>query len=756
MARAPLRRVLLLGAASTAWFAAAFLAQAGEGEPDSTGRATRHTALVELGRRLFFDPEVSRTGTRACAACHDPAHGFSDPARVSRDELGRTRRHSQTLLDGAHNPDAHWDGEFASIEDLVRARIGPLSGRRGSLGHGSGAIEALVGERAGSEGDGVADVPAGPGGTGGSGGSDSDAEDQDGGGGDDDGETGGGGGGGGGSYSAPAQAEDAGSDGASGSGSPTPSTPGSGPGGAAPGGPSDPGAKAPATPAAPAPAAPAPGTAAGGERPAAPEADPAASAEGARPDPAPAEVGTEGEAADAEEGEDAKGEDAEDERERSAKRTPAERRAHAARLRRELQRLVPVGRRLEEGGRYAEAFEAAFGSRAVSTERIARAIAAWCRSIQATPAPVDRFLAGDPTALSASARRGLDLFRGKAGCAGCHHLEGARPSFTDYAYHNTGVSWAALRPEERGRAGVPHSRRGGRDGLEFAPALEEGRAAVSTRAADLRAFKTPTLRDVALRPPYMHDGSLNTLEAVVRYYAHGGGGDPLQSARVRRLDLSDADVADLVAFLGALTGAERPGLPARPLAARALETALRFVDADGRPLAGLRVGLWPASDPVSRHADSAVREEVHHTDADGWIRFAPPARIHTRLALPGGLEPVGGALIPDTCRKARIVLPVRGRVSLALVLPAGRKPPAHLDARHTEAFVLPGHPVPRTRLERTHWLDAGGVRVARFEGWRRADVPPHAVVRIPGAGQPPIPVVLDPRAAPAIDLTRGR
>ena len=87
--------------------------------------------LVELGRRLFFDPVVSRSGARACASCHDPAHGFSDPAQFSDDDVGRTVRHSQTLLDSHLNPSAHWDGEFSSIEALVSARVGLTASERG-------------------------------------------------------------------------------------------------------------------------------------------------------------------------------------------------------------------------------------------------------------------------------------------------------------------------------------------------------------------------------------------------------------------------------------------------------------------------------------------------------------------------------------------------------------------------------------------------------------------------------------------------
>jgi hypothetical protein len=95
------------------------------------GARTTEEARIELGRRLFFDPLASRSGARACSSCHDPEHGYSDPGARSEDDVARTGRHSQTLLDGHRNPTAHWDGEFDSIEELVTARLGTFSGVRG-------------------------------------------------------------------------------------------------------------------------------------------------------------------------------------------------------------------------------------------------------------------------------------------------------------------------------------------------------------------------------------------------------------------------------------------------------------------------------------------------------------------------------------------------------------------------------------------------------------------------------------------------
>jgi cytochrome c peroxidase len=108
----------------------------------------------------------------------------------------------------------------------------------------------------------------------------------------------------------------------------------------------------------------------------------------------------------------------------------------------------------------------------------------------------------DATALSDAARAGLQIFRGRGTCARCH----IGPSFTDEQFHNTGVAWAPA---------ISNSRTEGRF-------LDDGRAVVTGRPRDRGAFKTPTLREVARTAPYMHDGSLASLEDVVNFYSSGG------------------------------------------------------------------------------------------------------------------------------------------------------------------------------------------------------------------------------------------
>jgi cytochrome c peroxidase len=189
---------------------------------------------------------------------------------------------------------------------------------------------------------------------------------------------------------------------------------------------------------------------------------------------------------------------------------------------------------------YQAQFAKVFGT-GVTAENVAKAIAAFERTIVSGNAPYDRFTAGDTSAMSAAAARGFALFSGKARCVVCHN----GPNFTDERYHNLGVGMDAASPDL-------------------------GRYTVTKDDADRGAFKTPTLRDVARRPPYMHDGSLDSLAQVVAFYDRGGIANPSRSAPITPLGLTPAERADLVAFLEALTGEidaatlRHPSLPPAP------------------------------------------------------------------------------------------------------------------------------------------------------------------------------------------------
>jgi cytochrome c peroxidase len=183
---------------------------------------------------------------------------------------------------------------------------------------------------------------------------------------------------------------------------------------------------------------------------------------------------------------------------------------------------------------YQAQFRKVFGTE-LNPDGVAKAIAAYERAILSGNSPYDRFRAGDAAALSPAARRGLSLFEGKARCASCH----AGFNFTDEGYHNLGVGMD--RPE---------------------PDL--GRYTVTKRDVNRGSFKTPTLRDVARRPPYMHDGSVKSLADVVALYNRGGVPNPWLAPEIKPLQLTAAEESDLVAFLQALTGVVAPEIALPP------------------------------------------------------------------------------------------------------------------------------------------------------------------------------------------------
>ncbi|MEX0718746.1 MAG: cytochrome c peroxidase [Planctomycetaceae bacterium] len=173
---------------------------------------------------------------------------------------------------------------------------------------------------------------------------------------------------------------------------------------------------------------------------------------------------------------------------------------------------------------YRDQFQKVFGTD-VTAENLGKAIAAYERTILSGDAPYDRFKAGDETALSEQAQRGMKLFFGKARCSACH----VAPNFTDRAFHNIGVGIDAERLASK----------------EF----DHGRQAISKLGGDTGSFKTPTLREIARTAPYMHDGSHATLEEVVDYYDKGGFPNPWIDEEIAPLKLTAEERADLVTFL---------------------------------------------------------------------------------------------------------------------------------------------------------------------------------------------------------------
>jgi len=177
--------------------------------------------------------------------------------------------------------------------------------------------------------------------------------------------------------------------------------------------------------------------------------------------------------------------------------------------------------RLKADDDYTKRFKSAFDD-GVTSANLARALAGFERALLRGDSPVDRFRAkSDHDALTPTQRHGLWLYESKGQCWKCH----SGPNFSDEGFHNTGVSW-------------------GRTDL--------GRYQVTKKETDRGRYKTPTLRGVDLRAPYMHDGSLPTLEAVVEFYSRGGGHNPNLDPGIKPLNLSPDEQQALVAFLKSL------------------------------------------------------------------------------------------------------------------------------------------------------------------------------------------------------------
>jgi cytochrome c peroxidase len=162
---------------------------------------------------------------------------------------------------------------------------------------------------------------------------------------------------------------------------------------------------------------------------------------------------------------------------------------------------------------------------AMEPKDVAAALASYVRTIRSGESRFDRYSAGDSSALTKTEIAGLNLFRGKANCVACH----VGPNFTDEQFHNTGIPG------------------------------DEGRFKITGNPDHRGAFKTPTLREIARSAPYMHDGSIPTLEAVIDHYSEGGRANPQLDPEIRPLRLTDAEKSALVAFLRTLSGQIREG-----------------------------------------------------------------------------------------------------------------------------------------------------------------------------------------------------
>lgn len=211
---------------------------------------------------------------------------------------------------------------------------------------------------------------------------------------------------------------------------------------------------------------------------------------------------------------------------------------------------------------YAPGFEAAFGA-PPSLDRVGQALASYQRSVTLGNSAFDRWYFGqDEAAFSDAQRRGFEIFTGRGECSSCH-LIGARDAlFTDMGFHDTGYG----QMREHARQNPPDTAR-----LQIAPGLYQevdfsmiasvlkpqeadlGRYEVTEMPEDRWKFRTPTLRNIAVTRPYMHDGALHSLAEVIAFYNEGGPATAGQDPRIRPLGLSAGEMADLEAFLEGLT-----------------------------------------------------------------------------------------------------------------------------------------------------------------------------------------------------------
>jgi cytochrome c peroxidase len=196
--------------------------------------------------------------------------------------------------------------------------------------------------------------------------------------------------------------------------------------------------------------------------------------------------------------------------------------------------VIQAIQRLQAHKEYPAQFQAAFPD-GVTSANLAKALASFERVLVVGNSRVDQFRAGDLRALNDKERHGFWLYESRGRCWRCH----GGPNFTDEGFHNTGVSWAKT-------------------------PLDLGRYEHTMKEADRGKFKTPTLRGLLTTAPYMHDGSMATLPELVEFYNQGGRKNPYLDSALGPLDLSKEEVADLVAFLKALSdplaiGTNQPG-----------------------------------------------------------------------------------------------------------------------------------------------------------------------------------------------------
>jgi len=216
---------------------------------------------------------------------------------------------------------------------------------------------------------------------------------------------------------------------------------------------------------------------------------------------------------------------------------------------------------------YKGLFQKAF-DKGPSMETVGNAIASYERTLNSAASPFDRWYYGkDKKALDAQAQQGFTLFTGKARCSECHTVTSKFALFTDNVFHNTGIGYSGAMQgaSDKRRVQIAPGQFVELDREVVASVSETksndlGRYEVTQNPEDRWKYKTPSLRNISLTAPYMHDGSLQTLEEVVQFYNRGGQANENLDPVIKPLQLSRDEVSALVAFLNSLTGSNVPDL----------------------------------------------------------------------------------------------------------------------------------------------------------------------------------------------------
>jgi cytochrome c peroxidase len=241
-------------------------------------------------------------------------------------------------------------------------------------------------------------------------------------------------------------------------------------------------------------------------------------------------------------------------------------------------------------GNYANLFDEAFGKNSLNMETVGEAIAEYERTLLSGNSRFDRWkYGGQPDALTPQEQKGFALFTGKAGCSSCHLVGETSALFSDMKFHATGVGYKAsvFAPPQTHNVELEPGvvtvvKNESLRSVSETPHNDLGRFAITLNPRERWAYKTPSLRNVALTYPYMHDGSIRTLEDVINFYNQGGidfgGRDPL----IHPLDLTADEKASLVAFLKSLTGDQEAKLTPPTGACADLGVKLNYADRDPR------------------------------------------------------------------------------------------------------------------------------------------------------------------------------